>query len=268
MGAPTAGNPNDSPQIARLYRRADTGFTLVELLVVIAIIALLAAILLPAVAQGRKQAKRALCLSNLHQLAVAAHSYTNGHQGYFPIAYFTERKSGLLISYAWDFTTIKDWDSGRTRVEPGLLWEGSTIPKVHQCPSFDRGHNWLEDPYSGYNYNTSYIGHGQHEAIPAPARITAVRCPNRCALFGDGEYAAGANKFMRAPWRNPGDEQFTGRYAGTQGYRHLERTNVAFCDGHAETRWQRYTDTYPSDQEKIAPGTGFLSPDNSLYDLE
>ena len=73
---------------------------------------------------------------------------------------------------------------------------------------------------------------------------------------------------MRAPWRNPGDEQFTGRYAGTQGYRHLERTNVAFCDGHAETRWQRYTDTYPPDQEKIAPGTGFLSPDNSLYDLE
>jgi len=73
---------------------------------------------------------------------------------------------------------------------------------------------------------------------------------------------------MRAPWASPADAQFSGRFSGTQGYRHFARTNVAFCDGHAETRGQRYTETYPRDQINITPNTGFLSPDNSLYDLE
>jgi prepilin-type processing-associated H-X9-DG protein len=73
---------------------------------------------------------------------------------------------------------------------------------------------------------------------------------------------------MRAPWPNPGDAAFFGRSAGTQGYRHLGRTNVVFCDGHAESIRQCYTDTDPAEAANIAPGTGFLSPDNSLYDLE
>jgi prepilin-type processing-associated H-X9-DG protein len=95
-----------------------------------------------------------------------------------------------------------------------------------------------------------------------------VNNPAGTALFGDGQYSAGANKFMRAPWANPGDAGFVGRFAGTQGYRHLGNTNVAFCDGHAEAWGELYTETYPADKAGIAPGTGFLSPDNSLYDLE
>jgi prepilin-type processing-associated H-X9-DG protein len=73
---------------------------------------------------------------------------------------------------------------------------------------------------------------------------------------------------MRAPWKNLGDEAFTGRYAGTQGYRHLGKTNVAFCDGHAQGWGKLYSETYECDKSNIAPGTGFLSPDNRLYDLE
>jgi prepilin-type processing-associated H-X9-DG protein/prepilin-type N-terminal cleavage/methylation domain-containing protein len=249
-------------------RHLNTAFTLVELLVVVAIVAMLSAMLLPGLGQAKQRARSTICLSNLRQMGIAAQGYLNTHQGYFPIAYYSENKPGLFISYAWDFTTIRDWNADSTRVVPGVLWEGSTNPEIHQCPSFESGHNWLADPFTGYNYNTSYIGHGQCEAIPAPARIIAIRYPDQCALFGDGEYAAGANKFMRAPWRNPGDAQFSGRFAGTQGYRHLGKTNAAFCDGHAESRSQRYTETYPADQAHIAPGTGFLSPDNSLYDLE
>jgi prepilin-type N-terminal cleavage/methylation domain-containing protein/prepilin-type processing-associated H-X9-DG protein len=249
-------------------RHVRSAFTLVELLVVVAVVGLLLAMLLPSLSQAKGRTRTAVCLSNLRQLTIAAHSYVNTQQGYFPIAYCTENRPGLLVSCAWDFTTIRDWNAGTTRVVPGLLWEGNTNPEIHQCPAFEGGHNWLADPFTGYNYNTSYIGHGQSEAIPTPARLIAVRYPDLCALFGDGEYASGANKFMRAPWRNPGDAQFSGRSAGTQGYRHLEQTNVAFCDGHAETRRDRYTETYPADQASIAPGTGFLSPDNSLYDLE
>ncbi len=71
---------------------------------------------------------------------------------------------------------------------------------------------------------------------------------------------------MRAPFPNPGDASFNGRWSGTQGFRHLKRTNVAFCDGHSESLSARYTNNADG-AANVAPGTGFLSADNSMYDL-
>ncbi|MBP7933641.1 MAG: DUF1559 domain-containing protein [Phycisphaerae bacterium] len=241
------------------------GFTLIEVLVVVAVVALLVAILLPALARARGQARGVTCLSNLRQMAVAAHTYTQSHKDRYPIAYAFSMHESTFTSYAWDFTSTRDWSGGGSRVVAGLLWQGGADKDVQQCPSFRGTSNWQQDPRTGYNYNTSYIGHGTAESIVEPARAGDVRMPFRCALFGDGEYADGANKFMRAPWKNPGDDSFTGRYSGTQGFRHAERTNVAFCDGHAEPRAQRFNDTYAADQAMIAPGTGFLSKDNGAY---
>src|SRR5690606_16784051 len=78
---------NNSGAVRTMIRERETkrvGFTLIELLVVIAIISLLAAILFPVFARARENARRASCLSNLKQLALGAHMYSQDFDGRLP----------------------------------------------------------------------------------------------------------------------------------------------------------------------------------------
>ncbi len=67
--------------------KSKKGFTLIELLVVISIIAVLAAILMPALGRAREMAKAASCQSNLHNVGLTLHMYTADNRGYFPVCY-------------------------------------------------------------------------------------------------------------------------------------------------------------------------------------
>jgi len=240
--------------------------SLIELLVVIAIIGALVALLLPSLGAARESSCRTHCLNNLRQMVIAAHMFVDTHAGSYPIAYYSKKEGTTRYNFCWDISTIVE-PGQPTILAPGILWGDNTTPRdIQQCPSFVGNANWEVEDYTGYNYNTSYIGHGEEESIPQPAKMKQIENPTRTAIFGDGEYKAGANKFMRAPFDSPGDFDFNGRYAGTQGFRHLGTTNVAFCDGHADSLADRYTETDDYNAaDNFTPTTGFLSPDNSLY---
>jgi prepilin-type processing-associated H-X9-DG protein/prepilin-type N-terminal cleavage/methylation domain-containing protein len=241
-------------------RTIHRGFTLVELLVVIGIIALLIALLLPVLNKARRAAQSTACLNNLRQMAIAATAYVAENHGSYPPAHWDNAPASPLVQQSWDYTR-----SGGV-ITPGLLWAGQTDMRIQQCPAFEGSANAPGDPYTGYNYNTSYIGRGKGEG--APAKATEVRHSSETILFGDGQWALGANKYMRAPYPSPTEDPIVygagsvANAAGAQGFRHGGRTNVAFCDGHAESLAHCFS------SPNTAPGTGFISADNSLYDLQ
>ena len=251
----------------------ERAFTLVELLVVIGIIAVLIALLMPALSAAREQSKSVKCLSNLRSLGQATFMYAAQNGGYFPISHNS-------LGDEWDFTRTPGG------IVPGIVWAGGgTNLAVQQCPSYDSRSTTVTDPYTGYNYNTSYIGGGAGEVTPLgnphvrPAKMGLVHRSSEIALFGDGQFTGGTNKYMRAPLTMSMTDIGDGvglatRAAGTQGYRHLNRTNVCYCDGHAESVSDRFTAAGTNNGGAISysssnvagPGTGFLSADNTAYD--
>lgn len=243
-----------------------TAMTLIETLVVISIVALLVAMLLPSVAASRGQAKRVTCLSNQRQIALAMHAYADDHDGRLPIAYYYD--AAHLAFVAWDTITYAG-DPGQARA--GLIWEYVTGNGVQQCPSYLGPSMTTGDPYTGYNYNTTYLGRGQSEGRyqgmgESPAHLSHVRFPGKTALVGDGGWRGGANKFMRAPLDTGVGEGAV--HAGAQAYRHLDRTNTVHVDGHGEWTRRRFhkPGARPLNDELLDwPKNAFLSEDDEAY---
>ncbi len=254
-------------------------FTLVEMLVVISALSLLMAVMLPSLGRARGLGRGLLCGSNLKQLAIAAQMYAQVYDDCYPFAYVYERQGTKYIRRDWDFAAVTE--ASKTTIEPGLLWPDAMMEKIQQCPSYNGPANWDRDPYTGYNYNASFIG-GSAAVVdgrPVPgtvvksARASAVHSPVDSAIFGDGQYTAGPNKYMRSPFDGTLDAGFGGRYAGTQGYRHLDRTNVAYCDGSVRTQAELFEETDDAGKKELQEyneyatvKVGFLSAGNSAYD--
>src|SRR5262245_36617632 len=118
------------------------GFTLVELLVVIAIIALLAALLLPALASAKDSGRKAACISNLRQIGIALHVYAHENEGripYGPIAPPFTHPAEFYPSTGSPTSLLSLRQNGAP-VALGLLLadELAKTPRVLFCPGTDQ----------------------------------------------------------------------------------------------------------------------------------
>lgn len=217
------------------------GFTVVEMLAVIGVIAVLLSIMVPAMSHVRASARASSCQSNLRQIGHAAFTYAVQNSDRYPAAILYEMTAAGMTTKAWDFDQLPDGS-----VRAGALWNYIAGPdQVQQCPEFEGASTFGSDPYTGYNYNTTYIGaEGRFPELDANGawldgwRVARrglasgqMRRTTTTAVFGDGGWKGGANKFMRAP-SNAVENDIQTVYAGAQAFRHGGCTHACYLDGH------------------------------------
>ena len=247
-------------------RTPPTAFTIIELLVVIAIIAILAGMLLPVAARARESARTINCISNLKQIAMAWQIYANNNGGLAcPAVAWSPDGS---VEYAWDFTIDRS-SATDTSNRHGLLGKYLKEARINSCPSFKPSTTY-DRPYTGYGYNTTYVGAEQswasivifHEVkwtFPLVV-IDRIRGPAGTAVFADCGHGNPVlpDNYMRAP----SDKFFRDYNCGKINFCHEGGANVAYADGHAATVHAKHL------VDPAAPQVGALSPDDSAYNLE
>jgi prepilin-type N-terminal cleavage/methylation domain-containing protein len=110
------------------HPKLKTAFTLVELLVVIAIIAVVIAMLLPALGKAREQARVLTCQSNIRQIGVIFNIYVHDHKGVLPFC------SDMGNNYTWNFRMRKYFPPAPQQGPPLPGWPAS-LPITVLCPA-------------------------------------------------------------------------------------------------------------------------------------
>jgi len=210
-------------------------FTLIELLVVIAIIAILAAMLLPALSNARDRSKAIACVANMKQFGLAGAMYTGDANDYIiPMATpWTDKTAGF--NYGW-ITMIHPYLNGK-------VWDGggANTSKVLFCPG-DQAHIGKYTTAAGANSLISNYGYNcrlgnialivQNPNNATYAYYYGWKRLNRCARPALVAVLADYNVTCTAA--NPIPWFETTQTVTAWPRRHLKNDSVVFLDGHAE----------------------------------
>ena len=229
-----------------MLKRTKKAFTLVELLIVIAILALLLSILVPVLSHAREQGRRAVCLSNIKQLAFVWIMYANNNKERIPASDISHAPNG---PYFW-VASMKVTDPIEVQeraIKDGVLWPYCNNLKLYKCPT---GKPEELRTYSMVNSMNSYYHGPGHWKGPLVTKLGQIRYPeSRFVFICEGKITnyAFAVYYYEPRWRDLPPLQ------------HSNGTTFSFADGHSEWwQWQD-PDTIKFGNEEI---TNNNQPDN------
>lgn len=257
--------------------RCGKGFTLIELLVVIAIIAILTSILFPVFARARESARRASCLSNLHQIGLAFMQYTQDYDGRLPYGKLHEGGSSggdTDETTRWQFSVQDYLKSAQILRCPSDTFHTGSIPAMDDVIGFkNMGVSYGEN---GFLAKQPKVGDSPWDTTELmPHTLSGIPSASLTILIAD---IAGDHNYIHAHhWSIPaafcndvtnGCPYTTGKWSGDDvkvfaqdvaSDRHLDGFNVCFVDGHA--KWMKFEQTY-----KIEDGGTDNPPIKGMWD--